>query len=106
MSMEMEVKFELRNCRVGNELGYFHRWEHFAKPMEPGFAVGSHPGGQFSKCYGIIEFSDRVERVDPTRIQFCDESNALLNAMQKHYAEDLKNGKDPFKPEVEHEEES
>lgn len=100
--MEMEVKFELRLCKVGDEVGYFHTWEHYAKPLEPSPLRGGAPAGQFSKCYGVIEFSDRIERVDPTRIKFCDEQNAFLNAIQKQYSEDLKNGYDPFKSEVDH----
>lgn len=28
--MEIDVKFELRLCKVGEELGYFHTWEHYA----------------------------------------------------------------------------
>lgn len=81
--MEMEVKFELRLCKVGEELGYFHTWEHYAKPIEPGFAIGSHPGGQLSICYGIVEFPDRVARIDPSKIVFCDEYNAVLQSYSK-----------------------
>ena len=78
--MEMEVKFELRLCKVGDEVGYFHTWEHYAKPLEASPLRGGAPAGQFSKCYGVVEFSDRIERVDPTRIKFCDEYNAVLQS--------------------------
>lgn len=100
--MEMEVKFELRLCKVGEEIGYFHTWEHYAKPIEPGFAIGSHPGGQLSICYGVVEFPNRVTRVDPSKIIFCDDNNRYLNMLQRQYSKDLSQGYDPFKPEVSH----
>lgn len=103
--MEMEVKFELRLCKVGDEVGYFHTWEHYTSPTEtisqdiP--SLSPYIFGQ-GKVYGVVEFSNRVARVDPERIKFCDEQNAFLNAIQKQYSEDLKNGYDPFKSEVDH----
>ena len=32
---------------------------------------------------GIVEFADRVERVEPFRIKFTDEENAFLSAMKE-----------------------
>lgn len=104
--MEMEVKFELRLCKVGDELGYFHTWEHYAKPLEASPLRGGAPAGQFSKCYGVVEFSDRIERVDPTRIKFCDDNSRYLNMLQQKYSKDLSNGYVPFQSEVDHETES
>ena len=46
-----------------------------------GLAVGSHPGGQYSRIFGIIEFDDRIERVDPSKVQFVDETHNFLHIM-------------------------
>jgi hypothetical protein len=46
--------------------------------------MGGAPAGVFSKVFGIVEFADRVVRVDPTDIKFCDDGNAMLNEMAKH----------------------
>lgn len=82
--MKMEVvTSEVRLCKVGDELGYFHTWEQFAKPIEAGLTIGSHPAGQFSSVFGIVEFQDRVERVDPGQIRFCDEMNHDLSRMNE-----------------------
>ena len=43
--------------------------------------------GIFSKVFGIVEFPDGVQRVDPTDICFCDDGNEILtelNKKQKH----------------------
>ena len=34
-----------------------------------------------AQVFGIVEFKDRVERVSPNRIKFCDEINATLTSM-------------------------
>lgn len=65
------VKWELRLCTVDKEAGYFHCWEHFSKQG-------------ISGVQGIVEFHDRVERVDPENIKFCDEENAYLQALRKY----------------------
>ena len=75
------VKKELRLCKVDEELGYFHCWEQYADVISPGLAVGSHPGGQYSRIFGIIEFDDRIERVDPSKVQFVDETHNFLHIM-------------------------
>lgn len=73
------IKKELRLCKVGKELGYFHCWEQYGDVFSPGLMVGSHPGGQYSRVFGIIEFDDRIERVDPPEIQFVDEIHDFLH---------------------------
>lgn len=83
-SMDINVKQETRLCTVNGELGDFHCWEHYSKPLEASPFIGGAPAGVFSKVYGIVEFSDRVARVDPANIKFCDEENAILNEMAKH----------------------
>ena len=45
---------------------------------------GGHPGGQIGQVYGIVEFKDGVRRIDPAKIKFCDDENAILSAMEKH----------------------
>ena len=51
--------------------------------MAPGLTVGSHQGGQYYRVFGIVEFNDGIERVDPEKIKFVDEYNASLVAMNK-----------------------
>lgn len=77
------IEWERRLCKVENEFGYFHCWEHYADVISPGLTIGSHPGGQFSRVYGIVEFKDRVERVEPYKIKFVDAENAELAIWDK-----------------------
>ncbi len=81
------VPNELRLCKVKSELGYFHCWEHFSKPVPAGLTVGSAPAGVISYISGIVEFDDGIRRVDPTEIKFCDEEHANLCALNKHQKE-------------------
>lgn len=76
------VKKELRLCKVNKEPGYFHCWEQYADVIAPGLALGSHPGGQYSRMFGIVEFDDRIERVDPSKIQFIDEVHNFLHSQK------------------------
>ena len=80
---DIYVKKELRLCKVNEELGYFHCWEQYADVISPGLAVGSHPGGQYYRVFGIVEFNDGIERVDAEKIKFIDEYNASLVSMNK-----------------------
>ena len=80
---DIYVKKELRLCKVNEELGYFHCWEQYADVMDPGLTVGSHPGGQYHRVFGIVEFNDGIKRVGPEKIKFIDEYNASLVAMNK-----------------------
>lgn len=75
---DITVKKELRLCKVGGEVGYFHCWEQYGDVIFPGLTVGSNPGGQYSRVFGIVEFYDQIERVDPTKIQFLDETHERL----------------------------
>lgn len=76
---DIEVYFERRLCKVGDETGYFHTWEQFSKPLEASPFMGGAPAGVFSKVYGIVEFEDGVRRIDPEDIKFCDEQNEMLH---------------------------
>ena len=85
--LNCEIRWETRLCEVDGELGYFHCWEQYG-----GIMVGSNPGGQYSRIFGIVEFDDRIERVDPTKIQFIDETHNYLHA-QKEYLGSFKKSK-------------
>ena len=74
------VKKERRLCKVNNEIGYFHCWEQYNDVIAPGITVGSHPGGQYSRMFGIVEFYDRTERIEPFKIHFVDEINNNLRS--------------------------
>lgn len=74
---------KLRLCKVDKELGYFHCWEQYGDVISPGLTIGSNPGGQYSRVFGIIEFDDRIERVDPSKIQFVDEIHNFLHEYTK-----------------------
>ena len=74
------IKKELRLCKVGEELGYFHCWEQYGDVIFPGLMVGSNPGGQYSRVFGIVEFDDRVTRIEPSKIKFVDEVHDVLHA--------------------------
>ena len=77
---DIVIRKELRLCKVDEKLGYFHCWEQYSDVIASGLTVGSHPGGQYSRIFGIIEFDDRIERVDPSKIQFVDEDHDYLHA--------------------------
>ena len=78
------TKWETRLCEVNGELGYFHCWEHWSNVIDASPLRGGHPGGQIGQVYSIVEFKDGIRRVDPSKIKFCDEENALLAEMAKH----------------------
>lgn len=77
------VEFERRLCKVDDRIGYFHCWEHYADVIAPGLTVGSQPGGQYSRMFGVVEFKDGLERVDLSRIKFIDEGNAALYTLNQ-----------------------
>lgn len=80
----IKICWETRLCKVDGELGYFHTWEQYSRPIGASPMVGGPPAGVFSCLYGIVEFEDRIQRVDPTKIQFCDEDHSGLCVMNKH----------------------
>lgn len=69
---EINISYSRRLCKVRDRHGYFHCWEQYGDVIAPGLVIGSHPGGQFSRIFGIVEFEEGVERVDPTKIKFLD----------------------------------
>lgn len=89
---DITIKKELRLCKVGKELGYFHCWEQYGDIIFPGIMVGSNSGGQYSRVFGIVEFDNRIERIDPTKIQFIDETHDFLHAKKKYLESFKKKG--------------
>ena len=79
----IKIYWETRLCKVDGELGYFHTWEQYSRPIGASPMVGGAPAGVFSCLYGIVEFEDRIQRVDPSKIQFCDEVGGALHVMNK-----------------------
>ena len=75
----------LSDITVKKELGYFHCGEQYCDVIAPGLTIGSHPGGQYSRVFGIVEFEDRIERVDPSDIQFVDEDHTFLHIQKENY---------------------
>lgn len=78
MEREIIIQPERRLCTVNGETGYFHCWEYYATVVDASLLRGGHPAGQISELRGIVEFEDRVERVAPQLIRFCDKENAML----------------------------
>lgn len=86
-TVDFTLKYERRLCKVKNELGYFHCWEHYSEPVPARLAIGSSPAGFVRYVSGIVEFEDGVRHVDPTEIKFCDEEHANLCALNKYEKE-------------------
>ena len=86
-TVDITAKCERRLCKVNNELGYFHCWEHYSNPVPAGLTIGSPPADVISYVSGIVEFEDGVRHVDPTEIKFCDEEHATLCAFNKRQKE-------------------
>lgn len=73
--LDMKIEWATRLCKVDGELGYFHTWEQWSDNVN---------GSQLSRVYGIVEFKGCIRRIDPEKIKFCDEQNAMLAEMAKH----------------------
>lgn len=71
-----------RDCMVDGRPGYFHMWEQFSKPVSASPLMGGPPAGVIAQVFGIVEFSDGIERVDPYKIKFTDEENLDLYAFE------------------------
>lgn len=86
------VKKELRLCKIGKEIGYFHCWEQYGDVISPGIMVGSNQGDQYLRVFGIVEFDDRIKRVDPTKIQFIDDTHNYLHIKKEYLGSFKKDG--------------
>ena len=82
-SNTITIEYERRLCKVDDRIGCFQCWEQYADVIAPGLTIGSHPGGQYSRIFGVVEFADGVERVDPSHIKFVDEENSYLKELNK-----------------------
>ena len=76
--MSIEVKHETRLCKVGDKYGYFHTWEQYSVPVPESPLIGGAPAGVIAQVFGIVEFADRVRRVQPYEIIFCDGRSRCL----------------------------
>ena len=66
---DLQIKWGTRICEVGDRIGFFHTWEQWSKP------VGE---SAISMLFGIVEFPEGIERVDPTQIKFVDDEHDVL----------------------------
>lgn len=55
-TVNITAKFEHRLCKVKNELGYFHCWEHYSEPVPAGLAIGSSEYGVLSAGTGAWKY--------------------------------------------------
>lgn len=78
---KITVSWNSRLCEVDGEFGYFQTWELYSRPLEASPLIGGAPAGVFGQTFGIVEFENGVRRVDPVRINFCDEENESLKIM-------------------------
>ena len=69
---DITIPYETRLCMIDGKVGYLHCFEHYSDK-------------QHSQIYGIVEFSDGVERVDPLKIKFIDEDHASLYSLVDHF---------------------
>lgn len=76
-----------RTCMVDGRPGYFHCWEQYSDVIGPSLLVGGHPGGTVAQVFGIVEFSDGVERVQPYNIKFTDEQSDTLAGYEEFLKE-------------------
>lgn len=82
---------ERRLCIVDDEVGYFLCFEQYSDVIEQSILKGGHPGGQYSRVYGLVEFASNdyrdqthIERVSPTDIKFVDcEAADILRIVQE-----------------------
>lgn len=82
-NLELPIKIHIRDCTVDGRPGYFHIWEQYSQPVPASPLIGGEPAGVIAQVFGIVEFSDGVERVQPYKIKFTDEENASLDALEK-----------------------
>ena len=82
-NLKMTIEYPTRLCVVKDEVGLFHAWEHYSKPLPASPFIGGEPAGMFSQLFGIVEFKDGVRRIEPTEIIFRDEDNDFLNRIDE-----------------------
>lgn len=72
------IEWDTRLCEVDERIGYFHTWEQWSKPVGASPMIGGPPAGVISMVFGIVEFPEGVERVDPINIKFVDDEHDML----------------------------
>ena len=83
--MRKTMDDKLRLCIVAGKKAFFHRWGDVAEPIPPSALSGGHPGGQFWKVFGIVEYEDgSVEMVYPSKICFTDSSERSMSDGKNH----------------------
>ena len=82
--LNLTVEHPTRLCVVHDEVGYFHMWEHYSRPIPASPLVGGEPAGVLSQIFGIVEFKNGVRRVDPGDIVFRDEVTDGLHYIGEH----------------------
>lgn len=78
LTTTISIDFNRRLCSVKGEIGYFHCWGGYSESV---------PAGASAALFGIVEFNDRVERVWPEDIKFCDEINQTLQIFKNKEGE-------------------
>lgn len=74
-------KSETRLCEVNGQIGYFHTWEQWSKPVEASPLKGGPPAGVLARVFAIVEFEGNVSRIDPANIKFIDFENSTLHVI-------------------------
>ena len=82
---------ERRLCIIKGRAGYFLGFEQYSDVFEPSLLQGGHPGGTYSRVYGLVEFASEqnldqtfIERVSPVHINFIDREAAdILRSIQE-----------------------
>lgn len=75
------------------------RWEQYSEIIPPSLLKGGHSGGVVSGIFGIVEFPEGIERVDPSKIKFIDQEHADLVVMN-NYMKELKEKNNGEREEV------
>ena len=74
----------LRLCEVSyHQIGYFHCWTNDDRLELFNENGTTKPIGIASKVFGIVEFEDRVELINPEEIRFVDETHNMLVGFEK-----------------------
>lgn len=84
-----KIKWERISCMVDGRPGYFHTWEQHSQPVGASPMIGGPPAGVISKVFGIVEFADGIERVDPVSIKFYDEEHVYLDNLDRFIKENV-----------------
>ena len=86
-NLNWDIRWKTRDCEVDGRYGYFHMWEQYSDI--------NVFGGTSAQVYGIVEFAEGIERVDPSKIKFIDQEHAelvMVNKFRKELMEGQNNG--------------